>query len=253
MRRSLIATIKGKKDGAKFDPQTFSKRLSKAHIFKSSDEKKKSSFSPSSVVYGNGKCARYWHYAFAGATFNVTNDAASVAAMENGIATHDRLQKRMLNAGLVKEIERNIRNEDPPINAYVDLVVEEDGEEIFGEIKSVKDAAFEEALNGHDPKSYHMIQLLIYMYVSNVNEGFILYENKNTHEFAVFPVIMNDRTRAMVEPVIEWMRSTKATIDEGSVPKRGFSETSYACKGCPVKKQCWSDPEGTVKVANLEI
>jgi hypothetical protein len=67
------------------------------------------------------------------------------------------------------------------------------------------------------------------------------------------PVIMNDRTRKIVERAMEWMKKVKATIDEDKVPAHGFAETSYQCKDCPVKKTCWAETRVDIKIDNLVV
>jgi CRISPR/Cas system-associated exonuclease Cas4 (RecB family) len=213
----------------------------------------KKSFSPSTIVYGNGKCPRYWFLAFSGADFKSTIDAKSGATMLNGTYVHDRLQKIMVDAELVKEIEREVTYSDPPIRGFIDLVVEQDGEEILGEIKSARDAAFEEISMSHTPKTYHLIQLLLYMYITDTKEGFVMYENKDNQELCVLPVMLNDRTKKIVEDILEWMREVRKAFDDDKMPDRVFTKTSYACAGCPVKDTCWKEERVDIEIGMLKI
>lgn len=253
VKRSLIATVKGTKDGGVFDPQKLSKELSKAYKKKTSGYKRKYSFSPSSVVYGNGQCARYWYLAFNGTTFDDTIDAASMAAMENGTMAHERIQDKFRATGRVVEIEREAKYADPPIRGFIDVIIDEDGEEIIGEIKTVRSDMFQSMTDAHDPKAYHMLQLLIYMYVQDKKEGFVLYENKDNHELCIMPVIMNDRTRKIVEYAMSWMKEVRAAYENDTVPDKGYAETSYQCKGCPVRKACAAETRVDIKIENLKV
>jgi CRISPR/Cas system-associated exonuclease Cas4 (RecB family) len=253
IKRSLIATVKGIKDGGTFDPQQFSKDVSKAYREKSTKFTKKVSFSPSSIVYGNGTCARYWYFAFNGTDFERSVDAAGVATMANGSDAGVRLAKVIEKTGRLVEAEREAKYADPPIRGYIDIVVDQDGKEIIGEIKCIRDDLFQGVTDSHDPKGYHLLQLLLYMYITDHDEGFVMYENKNTHEIAIMPVIMNDRTRKIVERAITWMEEVYESYKEDKVPAHGFAQTSYQCKGCPVKKTCWADTRVDVTIDNLKV
>ena len=253
IRRSLIATVKGTKDGGTFDPQVFAKEISKAYREKSTKFTTKVSFSPSSIVYGSGTCPRYWYFAFNGADFDRSVDAASVAAMKNGTDAGERIATIVAKTGRLVEAEREAKYADPPIRGYIDLVIDENGKEILGEVKCVRDDIFAGIENAHDPKPYHLLQLLIYMYITNHDEGFMLYENKNTHEIALMPVIMNDRMLAIVEKALDWMREVKQAVDGDMIPKHGFSPTSFQCKGCAVRKTCWAEERVDIEIENLQV
>jgi CRISPR/Cas system-associated exonuclease Cas4 (RecB family) len=253
IRRSLIATVKGTKDGGTFDPQVFAKEISKAYREKSTKFTQKFSFSPSSIVYGSGTCPRYWYFAFTGCDFDKSIDAASIASMKNGTDAGIRLESVIKKTGRMVDSEREVKNSDPPIRGFIDVVIDQDGKEILGEIKCVRDDIFAGVENAHDPKPYHLLQLLIYMYVTNHDEGFLLYENKNTHEICMMPVLMNDRMIAIVENAMEWMKEVKQAFDGDMIPKHGFSETSFQCKGCPVRKTCWAEERVDIEIPNLVV
>lgn len=225
---------------------------------------KKKSFAPSGIGYGNGTCPRYWYYAFNGAEFVYDTPAQAIANMDAGTAAGERIAKMLDNAGLLVEAERVAQLQDPPIFGYIDAVVHWKGEEIIGEVKTTKQETWNyRAINGKAP-GYQLIQLLIYMYIENKPRGFFLVENKNDHGILIFPVRMTDEYKALVENVLEWMRTVKKNADEGELPKRPFTKSSIPCKGCPVRDTCWegwtrgkvngTDPNpGTIEIPALEI
>lgn len=225
---------------------------------------KKKSFAPSGVGYGNGPCPRYWYYAFNGAEFVYDTPAQAIANMDAGTASGERIAKMLDNAGLLEAAEVPLEHQDPPIFGFIDAVVKWKGETIIGEVKTTKQETWKyRAVQGKAP-GYQLIQLLIYMYVTNKPRGFFLVENKNDHGILIFPVRMTDENKALVESVFEWMRTVKKNADEGELPTRPFTKSSIPCKGCPVRGTCWdgykrgsvngTDPApGTVTLPVLEI
>lgn len=241
MSKNIVKTLKFKKvDG--FDYAEFSKLIDKAY----NDRKRakgrmqKKTFSPSTVGYGHGNCPRYWFIAFNGEEFDEKFDATAIANMLNGTYAHERLQKIIEETGVLKETEREILCDDPPIRGFADVVLEWDDAEIVGEIKTTKDESFAHRQASMKPSSNHLLQILTYMKVEDVQEGFLLYENKNTQELCIIPVSMNERNKKIIDEVFDWMREVYRLYTEDILPSRGFAKTSYACANCPVRKPCWA-------------
>lgn len=202
---------------------------------------KKTSFAPSGVGYGNGKCPRYWHYAFNGAEFdNSKNTALNIANMDNGTDSGKRLAKYLEQAGILVSTEAPVKNIDPPIGGFMDAMVTWKGEEVPVEIKTTRSETFNIRQSKMEAPGYQLIQLLIYMYVFKKPRGFFVIENKNTHELLVLPVRMTDQNKALIESVLEWMRTVhKNAQDPNSLPTRPFTKSSPSCKSCPVQATCW--------------
>jgi CRISPR/Cas system-associated exonuclease Cas4 (RecB family) len=204
-------------------------------------ETKKKSFAPSKIGYGSGKCPRYWYIAFDGAEFDDPKDARAIANMKNGIASHDRLGELFKRSSLeIESIERKLEHNDPPIFGFVDIVINRAGERVVGEFKTTSADSFSRRQATMQAPDYHMIQLLIYMYVLEAYSGFFLYENKNTHEILIMPVYMTDENKELVENTFAWMRSIRSGWEERKLPLRPFTQKSKECKDCPVSKVCWS-------------
>jgi CRISPR/Cas system-associated exonuclease Cas4 (RecB family) len=200
----------------------------------------KKTFSPSSIGYGHGNCPRYWFIAFNGEEFDEKFDATAIANMLNGTYAHERLQKIIEETGVLKETEREILSEDPPIRGFADVVLDWNDTEIIGEIKTTKEEQFIHRQSSMKPSANHLLQILTYMKVEGATEGFLLYENKNTQEICVIPVSMNERNEKIINDTFEWMREVYAMYVDNIIPARGFAKTSYACANCPVKKHCWA-------------
>jgi CRISPR/Cas system-associated exonuclease Cas4 (RecB family) len=218
---------------------------------------KKKSFAPSKIGYGSGKCPRYWYIAFEGALFDNTKDAHSIANMKTGIAAHDRLGDLFKRSKLeIEAIEYELSHEDPPIFGFVDVIINRAGERVVGEIKTTNARAFASRQAKMTAPDYHMIQILIYMYVLEAESGFFLYENKNTHDLLVIPVYMDEKNKKLVEDTFAWMRKIRGVWEDKKLPSRPFTKKSKECKDCPVFAACWDGEiygDGDIDVEPLRL
>ena len=259
MAKEIVKNLKFKKYDGKFNVEEFAKMLDDAYLAtkRPDGEMTKKSFSPSSFGYGHGNCPRYWYMAFSGANFIDNNGAQAIANMAYGTQAHDRLQKLISNqsSDLFKQnslkdvkTEIEITNEYPPIRGFIDLVINWNDEEILGEIKTAKQEVWDGRQAEMAPSSNHMLQLLTYMKLRNVKEAFFLYENKNTQEILLIPIQMNEKNKKIIDNLFEWLCKVWDNFKEGEIPVRPFIKTSYSCKGCPIRKDCWKAEEGTIEI-----
>lgn len=255
MGRDLVTNLKFKKITGSFDPDSFAKIIDDAYLTGRNLDRwqKKNTFSPSTIGYGHGTCPRYWFIAFNGADFEEKFDALAIANMENGKQAHERLQKLLESTKVLKEIEREILCNDPPVRGFADLILDWTGQEVIGEIKTVKDEIFSARQASMAPTTSHLVQLLLYMWVEKIKEGFVMYENKNNNELLIMPIVMNERYEKLIEKVIAWMREVYANYKEDILPERPFTKSSPVCKYCPVKKECWSGEIGDIQIAALDL
>lgn len=205
--------------------------------------RQKKSFAPSQIGFGHGKCPRYWYIAFDGAMFVEENDATGIGNMKSGIASHERIGDLLKRSDLqLKGLEVKLEHDDPPIFGYIDVIVDRKGEEVVGEIKTTRTESFRSKQAKMKPPDYHLIQILIYMYLREAESGFFLYENKNDHQLLVMPVYMTERNKEFVEYAFGWMREVREMWEQRKLNKVPFRKNSKICKGCPVRDTCF-DPE----------
>lgn len=221
-------------------------KILEAAMEREGEFKTKESFAPSGLGY-SGSCPRYWYYAFNGADFSYKNDGPSVANMDAGADAGKRLAKLLDKAGLLIDDEAEARYEDPPIFGYIDALINWKDEEVVVEIKTCKSSSWGWRAANNTVPGYQLIQLLIYMYVTNHEKGFFLTENKDTHEIFILPVKMNQQNKQLVEDVFDWMRTVHKNAVDGELPQRPFTKSSMQCKGCPVFEKCWEGKEGGPK------
>lgn len=212
--------------------------------------RKKKSFAPSGLFYGSGACAKRWYLSFEGGMYDSKAAPLQLANMKNGIKSHERIQEAMLKSGAAKEVEIEVRLDDPPIFGFADALMDHADIEYVGEIKTTSHKNFEYRVNTNKIASYHLGQMLIYMYILGINHGVVIYESKDTNELHAITFEMTDEYRTEIEGVLEWCREVWALSEAGTMPKRSFRVGSKVCQSCPVEERC-ELADGTIKVERL--
>lgn len=218
--------------------------------------KTKKSFSPSAVGYGHGTCARYWHMAFNGVNYVDNTDATGALNMDNGNYVHDRIQSMFQKAYGEEnvELERKIISEDPPVFGFADLIVDLGEYKAVGEVKSAKQEIFDGIVHKHKAPGYHLVQLLIYMRLLELEHGFFYYENKNTQEFIVIPVTLNPGLTKYTDELFDWMRKVRVSWSNGEFAKPlSPKRTVKQCRYCPLKQACLDAKDGDVDIKPLAV
>lgn len=257
MSRDIIQSISfNKTEDGSFDVRGIEKMLEEEYLKRVRENKDttKKSFSPSTVGYGHGNCPRYWNIAFNGAYFVETTDALGVANMANGSQAHERIQSLFESSGTLVNKETEITLKDPPVRGFIDVMIRWQGEVIVGEIKTTREEVFMFRKASMKPAPYHLLQILIYMKATGKNKGFLLYENKNTQEFLVIPVQMDEKNKEILDYAINWMREVYSAYENNTMPKQPFQKRNKICKECPVFETCWNSELGwDIEIPKLEV
>ena len=236
------------------DTQALIEKIQSGYTVKRVDKfQTKKTFAPSTIAYSHGECPRYWYLAFDGQMFEDDATPYSAANMTAGTKSHERIQEAMGNVpDFLVDSEFKITNNDPPIFGYGDVIVNWQGEELLGEIKTMMNEGFEYRKAHNKPKSGHLIQLLIYMKILKKAKAVLIYENKNNHELLILPVEVNDYYRRWVDQTFEWMRSVRKAWVDRTLPEKNYRSNSKICKSCPIKKACAEAGKGDFKLKSLE-
>lgn len=238
MTKNLLQQVlQERKDQADvIDFEAFTEALT-AHYTDEPEEKfiKKKSFAPSTIGNNHGACARYWYYAFKGTTSFKKHHKRGLHALDQGKASHERIQTLMEKAGLLVEKETKIHLDSPPINGYLDAVVTFEDKDLVVEIKTTKQEIWLEIKQSGRALPEHLLQVLLYMYYKQIKVGFIMYENKNNGDWTYIPVKMTPQHRKYVKNVLQWLEEVYAN---DQLPKRQFKASTKACKYCPFRQVC---------------
>jgi CRISPR/Cas system-associated exonuclease Cas4 (RecB family) len=166
--------------------------------------------------------------------------------MNSGIA------KTYINDKNEKTTEFKVIHNDPPIFGYGDAMLDWEGEEIVGEIKTMMSEAYEYRKKTNKPKTGHLVQLLIYMKILGKSKGALIYENKNNHDLMIIPVEVNDGYIKWINYAFDWMREVRKAWEDQTLPTKNYRNNSKICKSCPIKAACSDAGTGVIKIASLE-
>ena len=128
---------------------------------------------------------------------------------DNGNAVHSRYYKYFAEMGILVAAEVDAVKNDL-IHGRLDAIITDRKENYVVDIKSMSQWPFQklEAEPTHDAK----MQLLFYMYYTNINKGFLIYECKDNQTIKVFYIEMNDAHKKLVENTIEELKKLKENI-----------------------------------------
>ena len=211
---------------------------------------KKKTFSPSTIVFGHGKCPRYWYLAFEGNTFYEEREGKSQANMESGTDKHARIQAAMEGAGIMVANEEKVIFDDPPIFGFLDSIIKWKDSEYLVEIKTQNQDAFERHKKSMTASTYHIVQLLMYMKIFKKKKGMVMYENKNTHDLLVIPININQKHVDFVDYLFGWMKEVYAAWKDKKLPEVPYknNDVKVPCSSCPVQQACKDAPKGDIKI-----
>jgi len=213
----------------------------------------KKTFAPSTIAFSHGECARYWYLAFEGGVFEDNADAYGGANMTAGTKSHERIQEAMGNVpGFLVDSEFKITSNDPPIFGYGDVILNWEGEDLLGEIKTMPSEGFEYRKMHGRPKTGHLVQILIYMKILKKKRAVLIYENKNNHDLLILPVELNDYYAGWVDRAFDWMREVRKAWENKTLPEKNYRSNSKICKTCPLSKVCAEAGAGDIKIQALE-
>ena len=172
------------------DNEAFVQKINSGYTINRIDKfTQKKTFAPSTIAFSHGECARYWYLAFEGGIFEDNADAYGGANMTAGTKSHERIQEAMGNVpDFLVDSEFKVTYNDPPIFGFGDVIVNWNGEELLGEIKTMPMEGFEYRKKVGKPKTGHLIQLLIYMKILKKAKAVLIYENKNNHDLLILTV-----------------------------------------------------------------
>jgi CRISPR/Cas system-associated exonuclease Cas4 (RecB family) len=252
MAKNFMKEIVNKQPEGAIDTKALIAKIESGYLIDQvSSFKTKKTFSPSTLVYGNGACPRYWYLAFEGAEFESNNDPYAVANMASGTHGHERIQKAITDAGIMVEQEKRIVAQDPPIFGFADAIIQWEEEQPVVEIKTMREESFAYRRYAKPP-NYHLMQLVIYMKVLGKKLGVLLYENKNSHELHAITVEPNEELITWADYAFQWMRDVRKSWEDKIIPVKPYRSNSKVCKTCPIQKACAAADKGTVKIKPLE-
>lgn len=230
-------------------------------IFQSVEESAKHSggkFYPSSV----GKCLKAIVYQMNGVQAGQIEPRA-LSIMSNGTAFHDRMEHTIKQAGIMVASELPLKNPELLISGRLDLIIKnfedhkpnkniiklasDDGTVVYEgpsndvlivELKSINDKGFQYLQKKNEPKEEHVQQLQLYMHMTGIHRGLLLYENKNDQTLMDFWV---DYDKYIADAVMLKIKKAAYYYKNGKYPNRDYQKDSFQCKYCNYRSICWQE------------
>ncbi|AOQ24762.1 hypothetical protein MTAT_04390 [Moorella thermoacetica] len=164
---------------------------------------------------------------------------------EHGNSMHDRYQSYFEKMGILvaKELPLNSKSENKwtshqckilRIRGRTDAVVKVDGVDYIIELKSAKDKSFNN-MKRYGPYESYRDQLQLYMFLTQIKNGLILVENKDTQELAEFDFDYNEDHSGRLVKKINTINDYVMNL---SLPPIEFKADSFECTYCGFKSIC---------------
>ena len=132
-------------------------------------------------------CDRYLYLAYNGKLPDQSINAKTARIFDTGNSLEERMKKYFTRTGLFLAEEQSLKLVNPPISGRYDFLLKhEEHGRIILELKSINQKGFDALIE--EPKPEHTIQLQIYLNISGIDQGVVMYENKNDQLLKAFTV-----------------------------------------------------------------
>ena len=170
-------------------------------------------------------CDRHLYLAYNGQLPDQIIKAKTVRIFDAGSALEVRMKKYFERTGIFLAAEQTVKLDIPPISGRYDFLLKH-GEygKVILELKSINEAGFDGLID--TPKSDHLIQLQIYLSLAKVDQGIVLYENKNDQKLKAFKV---SRDEKIWESILERCRQIQAMLPL-EIPSQCNGEFFCSCR-----------------------
>ena len=226
---------------------------------KNEEESKKHTggkFYPSSV----GNCQRNIVYKMSGYPAPPI-EPRSLLIMDNGTKFHDRMEELLGACGIMIAPELSIVSKELNISGRSDAIVKNfmphetnedivtlkdpennvvyegpESEVLIIELKSINQRGFDWLIKKNEHKEEHELQLQLYMYLTGIKQGCLLYENKNKQELAEFHIKYDQEK---VDYILNKIKTVNEHVAAGTLPPREYVKTDFQCRYCDYADICW--------------
>lgn len=160
-----------------------------------------------------GKSKREIYDSFKGKKWK--SDARLKRIFQNGDSVHERYFKYFAEMGILVAAEIDAVKNDL-IHGRLDAIITDKTKNYIVEIKSASQWTFQKLTA---PQKEHMLQILFYMYYTNIPQGFIIYECKDNQTLKQFYVELTENNKKIVEDTIKELTELKKLIDNDIQPE----------------------------------
>jgi hypothetical protein len=182
-------------------------------------------------------CKRWYYLMFEGAESQPKFSARTLRIFDNGHDIHSRYRDYFTTMGILLDSEIPVYIETPaPIKGSADGLLEWGGKKLY-ELKSINPERFEfrKVYKKPDEKTYKQIQL--YLYALDLEDGFVIYENKGNQEVLIYSVSRDDE---LIKKELRRFNNIYKIFENKNCPKRPYIRESTQCSECDLESWCWA-------------
>lgn len=181
-------------------------------------------------------CKRRWVLLFQGAEYEKTFTPRLLRIFGNGHGVHDRWQEYLQNMGILEQAEVPMSVSEPiPMRGYADGIINWGGRKLI-EIKSINTQRFEWRRTYKRPDEKTYAQAQCYLFMSGLDAGYVIYENKDTQDVLIFPIYKDQK---LIDKELRRYVKIYQMYEEGKTPARPYKRDSRQCGECDLIKYCW--------------
>lgn len=181
-------------------------------------------------ITDSGKCPRALFFKFKKYP-KKDPEPKALRIFDNGDYTHMRIVNVLFGLGIVRAVEIKI----PPqeiISGRADAIIDIDGKPYVLEIKSIASYKFQRL---GAPVSEHISQIQLYMHYFKIQNGILLYEDKDKQELKEFKIKYDP---FIVQDILKNFTELKTKIDKGILPDIPSDIESWRCDYCDYQDEC---------------
>lgn len=183
-------------------------------------------------------------------------NAQGVRRMDNGTSMHARWGEYFSHLPEFVCVEAPLAFER--LHGSIDVVLKKSERFIVGELKSINSRGWGYLPNVSTPSRNlaalterhpaYVAQTLTYAKFYPAEEGFLLFENKDTQEFKIY-MLPYDET--VLRKLTLGTDEALIMIEAGILPDRDYEKASLTCRRCDHREQCWNGKEAELIAEKL--
>jgi CRISPR/Cas system-associated exonuclease Cas4 (RecB family) len=177
-----------------------------------------------------GKCARQIYFYFKKYP-KKEKDARVLRIMDHGDYTHMRIMSVLFALGLVKAAEIDIPSQEI-VTGRADAIVNIEGKPNVVEIKSISSYGFQYL---EKPRREHLCQIQLYMHYFKIEQGILIYENKDNQDLKEFIVNYDEK---IAKSLLEEFEILKHMIENNIIPQIPLGLEDWECRYCDYAEEC---------------
>jgi len=143
--------------------------------------------------------------------------AQTLRKFDNGNDMHERYGVYFENANILSGKEIVVKKDEPPISGRLDAILNISNTLFVCELKSIHSYGFKQIYKTKVGKPEHISQLQVYMDITGINNGLLVYENKDDQEFVALHCTLD---KELIKQLYAKLFSVLEYLKIGKLPSR---------------------------------